>query len=199
MKRRALFTIVAGSIVAAACGIPVDRHPRDITTEDGAPETTAAPEAAPQAGTTRKIYLLAAATSGQISRLHVVRRDVQANPRALFEALVDGLTLADQAARLRSAVPAGTRLVSEPGVYDGIITLDLDRKIFEATGTTLVDAEAQIVFTLSELPYVRGVRLLVDGAPQEWATGDGSLTDRPLTVFDFPERNPTSQPDYPAA
>ncbi len=71
--------------------------------------------------------------------------------------------------------------------------------IFEATGATLVDALAQIVFTLSELTNVRGVRLQVEGADQEWPTGDGSLSDAPLTVFDFPERNPTSQPDYPAA
>ncbi len=198
MRRRVLLGVFAGALFAASCGIPTDSHPRDITTEDGAPEPTAAPDGVPQAGTTRKIYLLASPSAGAVSRLHVVRRDVPANPRALFEALVDGLTLADQAARLRSAVPAATRLVSEPAVYDGIITVDLDRQIFEATGTTLVDAVAQIVFTLSELPYVRGVRLLVDGAPQEWATGDGSLTDRPLTVFDFPERNPTSQPDYPA-
>ncbi len=42
------------------------------------------------------------------------------------------------------------------------------------------------------------MRLLVDGEQREWPRSDGSQTADPLTRFDYPERNPTSQPDYPA-
>ena len=42
------------------------------------------------------------------------------------------------------------------------------------------------------------VVLSVDGMAQEWPTGSGSLVSRPLSVFDYPDRNPSSQPDYPS-
>ena len=42
------------------------------------------------------------------------------------------------------------------------------------------------------------VRLRVDGENQGWPTGDGEVTDRPLTIYDYPEFLETSQPDFPA-
>ena len=51
----------------------------------------------------------------------------------------------------------------------------------------------------SEAPGVSGVRILVERVPQEWPTGDGSLSGSTLTVYDYPERNPTTQPAFPSA
>ena len=67
-----------------------------------------------------------------------------------------------------------------------------------ASGEDLIDALAQLVFTSSELDGVRQVRILVDGTGQLWPVGDGTLSSQPLTVYDYPGRVATAQPDYPA-
>ena len=56
---------------------------------------------------------------------------------------------------------------------------------------------AQIVYTATGLAQVKRVRLLVDGQPRDWVRGDGVAVSTPLTRFDYPELNPSSQPDYP--
>ncbi|MEZ5216328.1 MAG: GerMN domain-containing protein [Ilumatobacteraceae bacterium] len=58
------------------------------------------------------------------------------------------------------------------------VYLDVNDALYSLSGSTLVDALAQIVFTMVELPEVSRVQLLVDGEPQEWPTGDGSLSRR---------------------
>ncbi len=198
-RTRAAAALLA-ALTFAGCGIDDDTQPRVIAPEDGesdlADET---PSSQPALGTTFRIYLLVAQSPGQTPRLQPVTREVEPNATALFAALTAGLNASEQNDRLRSAVPSATELLSAPTVTDGVLTLDVSDAIFEATGTTLVDALAQIVFTMSELSGVTAVRLRVAGVPQEWPTGDGSLTSAPLRVFDYPERNPTSQPDYPSS
>ena len=61
------------------------------------------------------------------------------------------------------------------------------------------DMESTIVpQLLAEIDGVERVSLAVDGALVEWPRGDGSLTSEPLTIFDYPGRAVSSQPDYPA-
>jgi spore germination protein GerM len=200
VTRRALAALAAVSVALAACGIDDDARPRLIGSEDGASELEdATPNSQPALGASFRIYLLVAQAPGQTPRLQAVTREIDPNATALFTALTAGLNASEQSDRLRSAVPTATELLAAPAITDGVITLDLSDAIFEATGNTLVDALAQIVFTMSELPGVSAVQLRVNGVPQEWPTGDGTLTSAPLRVFDYPERNPTSQPDYPSA
>jgi hypothetical protein len=54
------------------------------------------------------------------------------------------------------------------------------------------------VFTSSEIEGVRSVKIVVDGADQQWPAGNGALQSSPLTVYDFPGLVPSAQPDYPA-
>ena len=58
-------------------------------------------------------------------------------------------------------------------------------------------AVAQVVYTATNLPEVERVRLLVDGQERDWLRGDGIAVSTVLTPFDYPELNPSSQPDYP--
>lgn len=200
MTRRSLAALTVVCVALAACGIDDDARPRLIGSEDGASELEdVTPNSQPALGASFRIYLLVAQAPGQTPRLEAVTREIDPNATALFTALTAGLNASEQSDRLRSAVPTATELLSAPAITDGVITLDLSDAIFEATGNTLIDALAQIVFTMSELPGVSAVQLRVNGVPQEWPTGDGSLTSAPLRVFDYPERNPTSQPDYPSA
>jgi hypothetical protein len=42
------------------------------------------------------------------------------------------------------------------------------------------------------------VKILVDGADQQWPAGDGALQSEPLTVYDYPGLVVSAQPAYPA-
>ena len=78
-----------------------------------------------------------------------------------------------------------------------LVKVDVSSRIFDATGDDLVAAIAQIVLTLAEIDGVERVVIVVEGQPQEWPRGDGSLTADPLTEFDYPGRAASSQPPYP--
>jgi hypothetical protein len=182
----------------AACGIANDRTPRDIAPDErpDSAESTPPPEAQPGAGP--NVYLLAPQAPGEPSRLRAVGREVSSAPSNLIKALLAGTTPEDQAARLRTAIPGGTVLHTANRTSNGVVVVNLSAQILQATGDALIDAVAQLVFTATALDGVSGVRLLVDGEQREWPRGDGSQTADTLTRFDYPERNPTSQPDYPA-
>jgi len=191
--------VVAIAALVAGCGLQNDDAPRDIEAADAPNLAQQTPGTQASSGGSVRLYFLDQQSSGQPSRLHPTAREVAPSPKAVFEALVAGLTVTEQSSRLRTAIPSGLRLVTDPVQTGAIVTLDLDESIFLVSGVPLVDSIAQIVFTMSALPRVEGVQLLVNGQRQEWPTGDGSGTSDPLTEFDYPERNPTSQPDYPSA
>jgi spore germination protein GerM len=195
---RATALAVIALAILAACGIANDRTPRDIAPDDrpDSADSTTPPEAQPGAGP--NVYLLAPQAPGEPSRLRAVGREVAPAPTNLINALLAGPTPDDQSNRLRTAVPPGTALRTASRTSNGVVVVDVSQQILQATGDALIDAVAQIVFTVTELGGVSGVRLLVDGEQREWPRGDGSQTADALTRFDFPERNPTSQPDYPA-
>ena len=109
-----------------------------------------------------------------------------------------GPTATEQTQQLRSAIPEGTQVLNVSFVAPGTIAVDLDDSLFEATGDELIDAMAQIVFSVTDLDRVARVSVLVSGQARQLPRGDGQLVSGPFTVFDFPERVASSQPDYPA-
>lgn len=130
--------------------------------------------------------------------LVVVQRDVLSEPQPVINALFNGPTTSEQNQNLRSAIPQGTKLISARYVATDIVKVDVSESIFQATGDDLVSAVAQIVLTLSEIPGIERVLIVVQGQTQEWPRGDGSLTSDPLTPFDYPGRTASSQPALPA-
>jgi spore germination protein GerM len=188
--RRALAALGA-LLVLAGCGIPDDASPRNV------PEPLVPPTPAPPVDTDGEgpqVYFLAGAPD---ERLQSARRDVVRTPEAVLTELLRGLTSDEVRRRWRSAIPADTVLRSTQFAADGTLVVDLSEAFFEATGDSQIEAVAQVVFTGAALTGVDQVRLLVEGQARAWPRGDGSLDDQPLTVYAYPELNPTSQPDYP--
>jgi spore germination protein GerM len=183
-------------LALAGCGIATDAEPRDVPLDQQRNLVPADDDAAAEGSGTR-IYLIDAAAPGQVALLRSVGRDVTPTATAVLEALLDGPTEGELDRRLRTAIPPDTELRSARFSSRTTLTVDLTEPIFEATGAELVDAVSQLVFTSSEVEGVQQVELRVDGELQEWPRGDGTLVDRPLTVFDFPGRVASSQPDYP--
>ncbi|MGD9702094.1 MAG: GerMN domain-containing protein [Acidimicrobiia bacterium] len=187
-----LITLVAG------CGINPDRTPRDIRADERRSLIDTPTANQPRPGTTARIFLLAPSEQGATTKLRPVGRDVDAEPTDVLRTLLDGLTPEDQQDRLRTAIPSGTQLLSAELVDSRTLGVDVSSEFFGTSGEALTDAIAQIVFTTYGVDNELSVLLSVEGVAQEWPIGSGSLVSRPLSVFDYPDRNPTSQPDYPS-
>lgn len=185
------------ALTVSACGISADAEPRDVP---AAQQQELGVDGDPAPGATggeARIYLLAADVSGQATVLQAVARDVDPTPTAMLLALLAGANASELDRQLRSALPTGTVLRSA-ALRGGVLVVDLSPEILQLTGSDLVFALAQVVFSASEIDAVRAVSLLVDGEPQLWPDGTGVLTATPLTVYDFPGLVASSQPAYPA-
>ena len=190
-------TLVAVVALVGACGINTDSEPRDISgdRQQQLAVIGRSNDQAPVGGS--RIFLVDGAAS-QNPVVRAVAREAEPDADSLIRALLEGPTASERARRLRTAIPAGTQLLEV--VYDGPgrVTVDLSANILDASGDGLVAAVAQIVYTLSQLENVKGVLLRVEGEPRQWPTGDGTLTSDPLTVYLYPGRAASTQPDYPA-
>jgi len=195
MNRRAMLTLGLAAVLSA-CGIQSDTKPRDIA-ENAKQELggAVAPGGGVATGTAR-IYLIGPAATGQTAVLQPVARTAD-TATELIRSLLSGPNDAEVAEQYRTAIPVGTALRSATLQFN-TLRVDVTEPLLQLSGGDLVDALAQIVFTATELDGVRQVKVLVNGADQQWPAGNGTLQSAPLTVYDFPGRVPSAQPAYPA-
>lgn len=199
MNRRTFLAFAAITVLSAsasACGISADTKPRDIA-ENAKQELGGA--IAPGGGVATgkaRIYLIGPAATGQTPLLQPVARTAE-TATELIRSLLSGPNDTEVAQQYRTAIPVGTGLRSATLQID-TLRVDVTEQLLQLSGGDLVDALAQIVFTASELDGVRRVKVLVNGAEQQWPAGNGTLQSAPLTVYDFPGRLPSAQPPYPA-
>lgn len=193
-----LATSMAVVGVLVGCGVQADERARVIADNDRRDlSAPAVPDDSPLRGDTR-IYLLASPQIGVRTPLRAVARDVAPTPSSAVTSLLGGASATEQSLQLRTAIPEGTELRVARFAAPGLVLVDLSATVFEATGDELIDAMAQIVFTVSALDGVNRVQVLVEGETKQLPRGDGQLVAGTLTVFDFPERLASSQPHYPA-
>ncbi len=198
--QRPLVWLVAAAMsamVLAACGISTDDTPRDIPAVDQEQLGISADRSAGAATGTARVYLLAPEASGQTQVLQAVARDVDETADALLTELLAGPNAGEVGRQFRTALPDDMQLLSTAR-RGSVLRVDVSGELAELSGQVLVAAVAQIVFTASELDGVQSVQILVDGATQQWPTGNGELQSAPLTVYDFPGLVQSSQPAYPA-
>lgn len=101
--------------------------------------------------------------------------------RAAVEALLAGPTSAERAMGITSEIPGGTRLRSLT-VREGVAVIDLTEAIASGGGSSSMQGRLwQIVYTGTQLPGVRQVRLLIEGAERQALGGEGVMIDRPIT------------------
>lgn len=184
-------------IALTGCAVAADDLPRDIPPAQQIELATEADRGAGASTGTARIYLLTPDVTGETRTLGAVARDVEESPLSLLTALFAGPNSRELSAQFRSAIPVDTALRSA-ALRAGTLVVDVSADLLEVSGDTLISAVAQIVFTASELSGVRAVKIVVDGADQQWPTGNGELQSSPLTVYDFPGRLASAQPDFPA-
>jgi len=183
-------------VPSAGCAIQEDAEPRVIPAEErgafGAIEATGEP-----AEGTNRIYLLSPTDPGEQQQLRAVQRDVPRSANALMTSLIAGPNADEQEARLSTAIPPDLELLSVRTV-GRVLTVDVNDALGDLTTEALRLAVAQIVTTGSELDAVEAVRLQTNGEDQSWPLGDGGLSSRALTVYDYPGLVESSQPALPS-
>jgi spore germination protein GerM len=126
-----------------------------------------------------------------------VLRDVSNDPAAVLDSLFAGPNVTERDEGLDTAIPADVELVSRPRTVGQVLTVDVN-DVFDALNPdSLQLAVAQIVNTATAIEGVRSVRLRIAGEPGVWPLGNGELTDRPLTAYDYPGLVESSQPAFP--
>lgn len=188
MIRRTLAVLV-GVLLLGACSLSTDRQPRDILDVERPTLVNTTTASAPEPGIGSVVYFLLPAGESAQSPLLAVDRASQQDPTGLLSALLEGPTAGEQAALgVRTAIPAGTTLLSTSSDGQGTLTVDLSAEFLGNAGDVLLDAVGQVVVTASRFPGVRRVRLLVEGEPQDWPTSSGTTTRDPLSLYDFIDR-----------
>lgn len=188
--------IVALLVVAlSACSIQPDASPNDLPDERA--DVFGEPATGDEAAGTNRIYLLAPADPEAPQRLRSVQRDVRPAPASVLASLFAGPNSSERDALLDTAIPVEVELLAARPVGQ-VLTVDLSDVFDELTPDGLRLAVAQIVSTATEIDGVQSVQLRIEGEPRVWPLGNGELTDRPLTQFDYPGLVESSQPAFPA-
>ena len=123
---------------------------------------------------------------GETLAVNYVTRPVSpAVGRESLDALLDGPPQG-----FETQVPAGTELL-DLVIEDGIATADLSSEFESGGGSLSVRMRlAQLVFTLTQFPTVKGVLLELDGEPVSAFSGEGYVIDKPLRRKNFEDLSP---------
>jgi spore germination protein GerM len=195
---RTLFgCLVVSTIGLAACGIPVDGQTRDIVDNRATTSIASGISSTVPKEAKAKVFFISAATPSRAARLQTVVRQAELGLPSALRELMKGPT-PEEARVVQTAIPLDTQLITVTQSPEGLAEINLNATFFNATGDQLVRAVAQLVYTASAATGVTQVRILVDGKPRDWPRGDSTRLSRPLTMADFPELSPSSQPDYVA-
>jgi hypothetical protein len=119
---------------------------------------------------------------------------------AALEALLRGPVPGDQPdAHLDTSIPSGTQLLGLE-IDDGIARVDLSSEFESGGGSASMQMRlAQVVYTLTQFPTVKGVVFSLDGQPIEVLGGEGVIIDHPLTRQEYVDQLPAILVTSPVA
>jgi len=106
----------------------------------------------------------------------IPRGNIEEKIKAAIDELLKGPDEKEKADGLNTAMPEGATLI-DVKVEGDIAFLNFSKEIEQGGGTMLMtDRLAQIVYTATQFPPVNKVRLLINGEPIKYFSGEG-LTD----------------------
>ncbi|MGH3014431.1 MAG: GerMN domain-containing protein [Gaiellaceae bacterium] len=199
----ALVLAAALGVLTASCGSdgdatpagPVPSAPNEETTTGSAtqevpPPTTTSAEGETVASPGVVTYQVWWANS---DGLFVTYRTQSSTPRigtAAIEAVLEGPEDVEQDYGLSTAVPEGTQLLGLV-IDDGIASVDLTSEFESGGGSASMQTRlAQIVYTITQFPTVKGALFSLDGEPIDVLGGEGVVIDHPLTRRDYADLLP---------
>src|SRR5687767_11513784 len=185
-----------GDLGGVATPPPIEQPSLEIPSEEPTPGTSATPDASPEPTpgatpvstpgieptpnvgtiTVRVYFFLGSFTDN--SGLAPVLREIPHTPAvgsAAMSELLKGPNDDEMGARpaMYTAIPDGTRFLGLT-IRDGVATVDLSRE-FESGGgsASVIGRLAQVVYTLTQFPTVKGVKFELDGEPVGAFSGEG--------------------------
>ncbi len=193
--RQVIAVLVVVVTAVTGCSIQPESAPTDLPPERA--DVFGEPATGDEAAGTNRIYLLAPADLDAPQRLRSVQRDVPTAPAAVLASLFAGPNSSERDEQVDTAIPSDVELLAARPVGQ-VLTVDLNDVFGELTPEGLRLAVAQIVTTATDIDGIEAVQLRVDGLPRVWPLGNGELTERPLTKFDYPGLVESTQPAFPA-
>jgi len=196
--RAVLFPVLLAVPVAlAGCAIQPDGSPREIPEEDQAAFVADRATGGAAEGSSL-IFLVAPQEPGQPPQLRSVMRGVDPELTPVLRALFDGPNTAEIGADLSSAIPTDLELIDDPRQTGRKWIVDVNEGLDQLDAVDLRTALAQVVATATAVEGVDELEIRVNGVKRQWPRGDGALTDKPLTPYDFPGAVESTQPPYPS-
>lgn len=176
--RRLFLIALTTTLMAAACGVPVDDQPRNLERSQPSGSNTPAPD---RYGTAiERLYLV---REGELARA-VRRVPSLPTPQQMLTDLLAGPTRAEQQDGLTSALT--TTQITGITVTQRRATVAVAQPPDHGARTDEMLAYGQIVCTLtSQGAEVGTVSFTRDGNPLGVPRGDGSLSTAPLTIADY--------------
>lgn len=190
--------VFAALLGLSSCAIEDDSGPRDIGENSRSDFLDPSTQAVGTAAGSDRIYLLSPAGPDEPRSLRASARNVGDTAEQRLTSLFGPITVVEDGARLRTALPDDIELLSAVLQTSGTLVVDVSDQLLTLSSSTLIDAVAQIVFTAAEVQGVQRVQLKVDGAARQWPGSDGELQAEPLTVYNYPGFVESTQPDFPA-
>ena len=183
MSRRSWAAVaLVVAVAVAGCGIRGESEPREVAADDVPfglldSNTTTTAVFPPEAGVPVQVFLV-----NSESRLVGVDRVVaEANAFGAMEGLLQPVTEGESNAGLTNNIPEDTKVRDiSVGPEPDTRVVNLSREFLQVQGPVQVAAVAQIVWTLTELPDVRGVQFAFEGEIRPVPRGDGETTSEPL-------------------
>ena len=133
-------------------------------------------------------------------KIGVAHRTVTATQQVATAAMTEllaGPTPADTAAGLTTAVPSATRLLGI-NITGGTATVDLTSAFASGGGSlSMVARLAQVTYTLTQFPTVKGVVFRLDGNAVTVFGGEGIILDHPATRASFESVTPPILVEFP--
>ena len=193
-----IFAALLG-VIASSCGVgrgaesagpvPTAEPSGDVAGTTAGSETTGSGEtgaSSTSAGSTGLVTYQVWFTRDE--SLFMVTRTQEATPRigsAALEALLAGPDTREQAAAVGSQIPSGTQLLGL-SVDNAVATVDLTSEFESGGGSASMNMRiAQVVYTLTQFPTVKGVLFELDGRRVDVLGGEGVIVDQPVTRKDF--------------
>ncbi|MEJ7582756.1 MAG: GerMN domain-containing protein [Acidimicrobiales bacterium] len=168
-------------VAATACGVPRNDEARRVAGQE--PVQVEAPTSVADGSLGRAMVTLYFVAD---DRLVEVERPAKPDPEvgAILRTLLDGPAEGDKDDPL-SSIPADTRLLSEPRLRDGLLSVDLSTELGSITGDTFKQACAQIVFTATyDGSPVDRVAFRIEGKAVSVPTDEGNQDTVDRNDFD---------------
>lgn len=188
-KHRLVVLAAAVALVGTSCGSEGSGSPSATPSVSGRPMPSAGPTGSPTAidTVTFEVWF------GSGEYLFVTRRTEPSTPavgRTAMQALLAGPSDDELAAGVGTSIPEGTELLGL-SIAGGVATVDLTSDFGSGGGSlSMFSRLAQLTYTLTQFPTVRGVNLRLDGEPVEVFGTEGIVLDQPMTRRDYRDHLP---------